>query len=237
MNYLTLLKNNDIHTPCFLINEGEIGELADKMKNALKKKWSNGIIGYSFKTNNLPWLVSFFKNKGFYAEVVSSDEFELALALGYPYDKIIFNGPVKQRKTFEDALRNGSIINIDSKRELMWLSECKSLIKDTTQIGLRVNFCIENHCDGESQCGKEDGRFGFSYEAGELQRAIEFLADEKISLSGLHMHCSSKTRSLNIYNAISNVASEIIDRYDLELSYVDIGGGYFGGLPDKPSFD
>ena len=51
------------------------------------------------------------------------------------------------------------------------------------------------------------------------------------------MHCSSKTRSQAIYDAITKKAAEIIKNYKLNLEYVDIGGGFFGGLPGKPSFD
>ncbi len=237
MNYTKLLKENNINTPCFLIDTEIIGELSDEITSALKKYWKNGIVGYSFKTNNLPWLISFFKEKGFYAEVVSSDEFDLALEMGYPCNKIIFNGPVKDKCTFEKALKNGSIVNIDSQRELMWLKNYDVQLRNEAAVGLRVNFCIEDYCRGESQCGDEDGRFGFSYERGELKKAIEFLKENQIKLNGLHLHCSSKTRSLNIYKAIANVAKKIIDEYGLDLNYVDIGGGYFGGLPDKPTFD
>ncbi len=236
MNYTAILKNNDVQTPCFVINEDIINRLSNEIELALKKRWKNGIIGYSFKTNNFPWLISFFKKKGFYAEVVSSDELDLALEMGYDYRNIIFNGPVKERSSFEKAVLNGAIVNIDSQRELLWLEKCTDSESDVN-VGLRVNFCLENYCNGESQCGEEDGRFGFSYETGGLEKAINFLKEKKITLKGLHLHCSSKTRSLNIYNAIATVASEIIDRYQLDLEYIDIGGGYFGGMPDKPSFD
>ena len=237
MNYSKLMKKNNISKPCFLINEEVITKLSNDIINALKKRWKNGIVGYSFKTNNFPGLISFFKNMGFYAEVVSSDEFELALGMGYSYNEIIFNGPVKDRITFEKAIENGSIVNIDSKRELLWLKELKSKVKERAKVGIRVNFCLENYCPGESQCGNDDGRFGFSYETGELNEALDFLKENGVKISGLHLHCSSKTRSLNIYNAISKVASEIIDKFKLDLDYVDIGGGFFGGLPEKPSFD
>ncbi len=237
MNYLKLLKENNFCTPCFLVQEDIINQLADDIEVALKSKWKNGIIGYSFKTNNFPWLLSFFKQKGYYAEVVSSDEFELAIAMGYAFDRIIFNGPVKERETFEKAVINGAIVNIDSKRELLWLKECYANAKVKTRVGLRVNFCLEKYCPNESQCGDEDGRFGFSYENGDLQSAIGFLRENNICISGLHLHCSSKTRSVRIYQAIATVAKEVIEKYNLDLDYVDIGGGYFGGLPDKPSFN
>ena len=227
--------SNEFKTPYFVVDTMILDGLIQSLRTSLVKYWKTGIIGYSFKTNNVPWIISYMKEKGMYAEVVSSDEFQLAKSLGYKTNQIIFNGPVKGKKEFIDGIENGAIVNIDSKRELEWLLECNKLCD--SMIGLRVNFCLEDYCPGETQCGKEDGRFGFSYETGELKNAILFLLEHKIPLSGLHLHCSSKTRSLNIYKAIAKVVAEIINVYNLKLKYIDIGGGYFGGVAGKPTFD
>ena len=229
--------SNEFKTPYFVVDTMVLDGLIQSLRTSLVKYWKTGIIGYSFKTNNVPWIISYMKEKGMYAEVVSSDEFQLAKSLGYTTNQIIFNGPVKEKKEFIDGIENGAIVNIDSKRELKWLLECNKLKLRDSMIGLRVNFCLEDYCPGETQCGKEDGRFGFSYETGELKDAILFLLEHKIPLSGLHIHCSSKTRSLNIYKAIAKVAAEIINGYNLKLKYIDIGGGYFGGVAGKPTFD
>ena len=228
---------SEIKTPYFLIDTAKIDELVNNTFSAINKKWQNAIIGYSFKTNNLPWIISYMKDKGLWAEVVSSDEYCLAKALGFEPSKIIFNGPVKEKKEFIEAIENNAIVNIDAKRELLWLLECDKESLKNAKIGLRVNFCIEEFCPSESQCGAEDGRFGFSYEQGELSKAINFLKEHNISLSGLHMHCSSKTRSLNIYQALSKMAVNIVEEFSLDLKFLDIGGGYFGGVPGKPSFE
>ena len=225
-----------IKTPCFVIRTEKLDELVESCLVNFHKIWKNGIVGYSFKTNNLPWLINYMKEKGMWAEVVSSDEYQLAKALGYKPDQIIFNGPVKGKNEFIEAVEERAVINIDSKRELLWLLECNPEKLGESNIGLRVNFCIEDFCPGESQCGSEDGRFGFSYEKQELKKAIDFLRYHGIPISGLHLHCSSKTRSLNIYNALANIASLIVNEYKLKLKYIDIGGGFFGGVAGKPTF-
>ena len=99
-----------------------------------------------------------------------------------------------------------------------------------------MNFCLEEFCPGESQGENEDGRFGFSYEKQELKKAIEFLVYHNIPLSGLHLHCSSKTRSVNVYKAIARITNQIVKEYKLNLNYIDIGGGFFGGVAGKPTF-
>lgn len=225
-----------ISTPYFLIRTEKVDILVEECLTSLRRIWSEGIAGYSFKTNNLPWIIKYMKEKGLWAEVVSSDEYQLAKVMGYEPSQIIFNGPVKGKEEFIEAVENGAIVNLDSKRELLWLLECDSTKIKQSIIGLRVNFCIEELCPGESQCGKEDGRFGFSYERNELQEAIKFLNSHNIPLSGLHLHCSSKTRSLNIYKAIALIASKIVSENRLELKYIDIGGGFFGGVFGKPNF-
>ncbi len=100
-----------------------------------------------------------------------------------------------------------------------------------------MNFDLEKYCPGHSQCGTEGGRFGFCYENGELLKAIESIQAKGIRIAGIHLHVSSKTRSLDIYDTISKLAVEIDKNYELQLDYVDVGGGFFGGLPDKPTFD
>lgn len=226
-----------IETPYYLIDSTSIESLVNDMMGSIRTRWKEGIIGYSFKTNNLPWIIDFMKSKGLWAEVVSSDEYHLAKLLGYDVSNIIFNGPVKGKNEFIESVQNGAIVNIDSKRELNWLNECDKTVLGNAHIGLRVNFCIEDYCPDESQCGREDGRFGFSYESEELYEAIRFLKDIGVSLSGLHLHCSSKTRSLNIYSAIARMTQAIVNEYNLSLQYIDIGGGFFGGMPGKPAFN
>src|SRR5690606_30016420 len=88
------------------------------LKAAFNKRYNKVIIGYSYKTNYIPRLCTIAKENGVYAEVVSEMELELALKLGYHYDKIIFNGPYKKESDLEKALLGGSIINLDSYYEL-----------------------------------------------------------------------------------------------------------------------
>lgn len=63
------------------------------------------------------------------------------------------------------------------------------------------------------------------------------LKENKVRISGIHLHTSSKSRGLDIYRAIAEIACKIKQEFKLELDYVDVGGGFFGGLPAKPQFD
>ena len=104
-----------------------------------------------------------------YAEVVSEEEYRLAQLIGVENNRIIYNGPIKTKQSFIEALENGSIVNIDSQREIEWLDD---VAIDKRNVGIRVNFDIEKMCLGQSQCADEGGRFGFCYENKEFHKAF-----------------------------------------------------------------
>lgn len=225
------MRYDHLETPCYVIDKRGLEEGIALLKTALETNWNNYIVGYSFKTNALPWALVQMKKAGFYAEVVSGDEYELAKRLGFAH--IIYNGPVKEKASFLEALKEGTIVNLDAGRELDWLEE--SGLREVT-VGLRVNFDLESVCPGETSSGADGGRFGFSYETGALAAAIGRLQRMGIKLSGLHLHASSRTRSVNIYRALARMACRLKREYDLRPDYIDIGGGYFGGMDNRPKF-
>ncbi len=226
---------NQYRTPYFLIDQDELESIVEELQAAIQLYWKNTIMGYSFKTNSLPWVVEFFRKKRFYAEVVSDDEYNLAMKMDYSKNMIIYNGIIKSKETFLEALENGCIVNLDSEREILWLMDTDT--EKHYSVGIRINFDLEQMCPEQSQCGNEGGRFGFCYENGEFARALAAIKQyQNIEVKGIHLHCSSKTRSLDIYRAVSFMACRIKREYQLDLDYVDIGGGFFGGLKDKPHF-
>lgn len=223
-------------TPYFLIDEKELEKNLLKLKEALNQNWDNFVIGYSFKTNALPRLLNYMKQKGCYAEVVSEDEYMLAEKMNYDKKKIICNGPVKGKETFLQAVSEGAVVNIDSSREIRWLEELEK--GRNYGIGIRVNFDLEHYCPGETSGGQEGSRFGFCYENGELEKAVKRIkAMGNIQIRGIHLHNSTKTRSVKVYKEISRMACKIAEEFPLALEYVDIGGGFFGGLENKPQFN
>lgn len=227
------MQNSEKKTPFFLIDEDFLDNNFQYLKESLESSWDNYIIGYSYKTNALPWVINHFKKLGCYAEVVSDDEYELAISIGVQKKHIIYNGIAKNKETFLEAIRNHAIVNVDADYEIDWLNE---LDKGDYSVGIRCNFDLESMCPGQTQCGEDGERFGFCYENGELKRAIERIEKTGVKVTGLHLHKSSKTRMPDIYRAIAEIAVKITREYQLSLSYIDIGGGFFGGLRTKPQF-
>lgn len=224
----------------------------DKLKNnyhrlnhAFKSRYENFIIGYSYKTNYIPYLCKELSKLGAYAEVVSRLEYDLAIYLGENPKRIIFNGPLKSKEDIFLALQNESIVNIDSLYEIEYVKEfARNHPNIVVSIGIRVNFDISE--DGKSilQEGYEVSRFGICVENGTFHHAISELKEEaNIRITGLHGHFSTRKRTVESYRRKTKVLCQLAKQYiDESLEFIDIGGGIYGELPksfqiDAPSFD
>ncbi len=224
--------------PFYRIKEKELLYDIGLLRDSLTENWGNFVMGYSFKTNSLPWLLSYLRTQGFYAEVVSAEEYGLAHRLGYPGRNIIYNGPIKDKKIFEAVLIAGGYVNLDSSQELTWMEELSALYPAREfSAGLRVNCDIASLCPGEELVEAEGGRFGYCFENGVLEAAIKRLsALPNVKVAGLHLHSSTQSRTVQVYGALAGMAVRIAQEYGLSLAYVDMGGGYFGGRSDKPDY-
>ncbi len=236
-----------MNTPYYYIKEKDLLFDIELLENSLKKYWGNYIMGYSVKTNSLPWLLKYLQKKGFFAEVVSDTEYDLALKLGYNDDTVIYNGPIKDKQVFFKVLENEGYVNLDSNYELDWLEEryaCNSketciggALQKEYAVGLRVNCDISSLCPDEVLVEEDGGRFGYCYENGSLSLAIDRLkALPNVKIAGIHLHSSTQSRSVKVYAALAKMAVKLAKEYDLSLEYVDMGGGYFGGRTDKPDY-
>lgn len=225
------------HSLYYLIKEGELNKDIELLRGALRDNWGdNSIMGYSVKTNSLPWLLNHLRKEGFYAEVVSDSEYDLARRLGYDADKIIYNGPIKDRAVFKQVIKDGGIVNLDSNYELDWLEEM-SASSMAIKVGIRINADIASLSPNEELLEEDGGRFGYCLENGTVAQVVERIKSmPNVKLSGLHLHSSTKSRSVEVYGALAKLAVNVARDYNLDVEYIDMGGGYFGGRDDMPNY-
>ena len=225
------------HSLYYLIKESELNKDIELLRGALRDNWGdNSIMGYSVKTNSLPWLLNHLRKEGFYAEVVSDSEYDLARRLGYDADKIIYNGPIKDRAVFKQVIKDGGIVNLDSNYELDWLEEMSDSSM-AIKVGIRINADIASLSPNEELLEEDGGRFGYCLENGTVAQVIERIKSmPNVKLSGLHLHSSTKSRSVEVYGALAKLAVNVARDYNLDVEYIDMGGGYFGGRDDMPNY-
>ncbi len=212
---------------------------------AFSQRYPRVVVGYSYKTNYLPYICRLARNAGAYAEVVSRLEADLALRIGCPPEEIIFNGPVKRGEDIELALERGMILNLDTSRELARVMDyARRQPGEAIGIGLRLNIpLIDEEGKSHLQEGMAVGRFGFSPDA-LAEAARQLRKQPNIRVHSLHGHVSSTSRSLWVYRTIVNTLADAAAHYFPEtIEYLDIGGGFFGrrvpamGLTDSPTYD
>ena len=230
----------------FLFDLEKLKDNYSKMLSAFSSRYSNFIIGYSYKTNYLPALIKEMSELGAYAEVVSKLEYDLALKIGVKPNKIIFNGP---HKTYEDialALKGNSIINLDSFYEIELVR--KYVLQNNNRqykVGLRVNFDLSVNGISPLQGGFKQSRFGFCVRNGNLEKALNELKQiTNLTVVGFHGHSSTSVRSLEVFGKITQKVCDLSKEYLADsLEYLDVGGGFFGNVPvemnlkNVPSFD
>lgn len=221
-----------MQTPYFTIHEPLLDENIQAFLTGLDEVWDNSRLAYSVKTNSLPWILKKMRSKSVMAEVVSDEEYDLALQCGYDDADIIFNGPIKGERFLRRALQHGAIVNLDSKADIELAK--RHATKDSL-IGIRLNVPVSCFDPEDVEYTTEGFRFGFAEHGDGLESVLRELGGVAHAKLGLHLHCNSVTRSLGVYRAIARFAAQIIEEHGLDIAFIDIGGGFFGGVEGKPS--
>lgn len=226
-NYNELSKLAEKYGSSFYILDSEkFAENYDKMLLAFRTYYLDTYIAYSYKTNYIPKLCKIVNEKGGYAEVVSGMEMNVAVnTVKVDPFNIYFNGPYKQHKVFEMALRSGVHINIDSEIEAEQVIKCA-----------KENLCNE-YCVGV-RCALDIGqdvpsRFGLDFDSGDLIHVINKLNEcENVKVNGLHIHLPF--RELSSFSKRMNALERILSVLECrDFDYISVGGGYKGELSSE----
>ena len=234
-------------SPFYLLNNQTFIDNFDNITKAFKSGYEKFIIGYSYKTNYTPYLCNIIKQKAGFAEVVSRLEYDLALKIGNDPKEIIFNGPVKHYCDIETALKNRSIVNLDSQPEVEYVNKYAESNPDKQiKIGIRININLSDSAGlSHIQANLKVGRFGFSSQKEDIEKLINDLAKNKnVTVHSLHGHTSSMDRSTWCYEVITKTLCSIAEQYFYDtIEYINIGGGIYGYIPPEfrfaqtPTFD
>lgn len=204
-----------------------------RMQQAFTRHYPHVVIAYSYKTNYLPALCQTLHEAGAYAEVVSRLEYDLAIKLGVPRERIVFNGPLKREQDLVYALAGKSLVNLDCMSELdTVLDYAHRYPQQEVCVGLRVNFDLSEDGVSPLQEGFPVSRFGFCLENGDFLEALQELQSmPNIRVVGLHGHFSTN-RSLRVYERITQTLCQLANTYLRDsLRFIDVGGGMYGCMP------
>jgi diaminopimelate decarboxylase len=110
----------DFQTPLYVVNKQRLRKDYTRFVESFRALYPRVELGYSYKTNPLPGVIRALHEAGALAEVISHFELWLALRLGVPPHRIIFNGPAKTPGALEDAIRRIGCQHRRLARSICW---------------------------------------------------------------------------------------------------------------------
>ncbi|MCA9803250.1 MAG: alanine racemase [Cyanobacteria bacterium HKST-UBA02] len=210
-------------SPLFVTSEERLRSNIRLIKKAFSTRYGKVIHGWSYKTNYLSAVCNILHQEGSYAEVVSRFEYEKARHLGVPADRIIFNGPNKQRPILERAITEGARIHVDHLDELKLIETIARERNIVVPLSLRLNF--------DTGYTELWSRFGFNIESGQAHYAARLIAlSQHLRLTGLHSHIGTFVLEPRAYaeqvRIMCKFMREIESSQDVEIDSLDLGGGF-----------
>ncbi|NNG03138.1 MAG: hypothetical protein HKM95_03445 [Inquilinus sp.] len=212
----------DHGTPTHVASKRRLLDNCERVSSVFGAALHDCEVFYSYKTNCVPGLLRLIHDQGIGAEVISPYELWLAIELGLPGRRIIYNGPHKSKESLGLAIGNDlKLINADSMSDLMAIAEVCRTIGRSANIGLRL-------------CPRRgwNAQFGFQMHNGEAAAGLRFIAENEavLKLKGIHLHLGSQIGDRSVFGHALDEAlafmSETGAMADGRIEYLDLGGGY-----------
>jgi diaminopimelate decarboxylase len=212
-------------SPLFVVSEARLRQEYQALVRALRSRYPSTELAYSYKTNYIEAVRAVFHDEGAAAEVVSGLEYDLALRVGVPGHRIIFNGPYKTEAELRRAVKDRAWVNVDSFDELALLDDIARGEGRRTAVGVRVTAAVGDH---------PWEKFGFSLEAGLADEACRRVAASRyLRLAGLHVHLGTDLPEPDTFGTLLALVLPLMARaerrYGVSWKVLDLGGG----LPNR----
>ena len=211
-------------TPFYLYSENQIKENYIKFSNTFRK--TNPLICFAVKSNSNLSILRSLGKLGAGMDVVSGGELLKALKAGIKANKIVFSGVGKTEEELKIAINKKILlINCESESEAKIINKIAKKLNKKVSIGFRLNPNIDAKTHKKISTGKADNKFGISIKNFSVFfKEIEKL--ENINLETLSVHIGSQILTDVPYKKVLSILSKLIKNLDLNLKFVDLGGGF-----------
>jgi len=222
LSVINIAKKN--RTPFYLYSKNQLKENYSKFVNVFKK--INPLICFAAKSNSNLTILRTLGKLGAGADVVSGGELLKALKAGISANKIVFSGVGKNEEELKIAIsKKILLINCESENEAILINKIARKLNKTVAIGFRLNPNIDAKTHNKISTGKADNKFGISIKNFSIFfREINKL--KNIKLEALSVHIGSQILNDTPYKKVLKILSKLIKDLNLNLKYIDLGGGF-----------
>jgi diaminopimelate decarboxylase len=224
-------------TPLYVADEQRIRERYRRFLRAFAERWPDVRVHYALKANSNMAVVKVLQSEGAGADVSSEIELRIALNVGIPGDRMVFNGNYKNSRELELAISNDVLINVDSFQELEAIDRIARRLGKRARIGFRINPDVRADTHPYIAVGLRESKFGFDVASGQALAAYARAKGmSSVEILGIHANVGSQILDVAPFEEeaekIMALVSEVKEKFDIDIRFVDLGGGI--GIPYKP---
>lgn len=222
-------------TPLFVLDEGDFrGRAAD-----FATAFAGADVHYASKAFLCGQVARWIADDGLHLDACSGNELAVALAAGFPAERIALHGNNKSLVELQLAVDAGIghvvVDSFDEIDRLVPLAEAKG---SPVSVLIRTTVGIEAHTHEFIATAHEDQKFGFSLATGDaLTAAVRVIREPALHLAGLHSHIGSQIFDTAGFEAAAHrvvgLLGQIHQATGEVLEELNLGGGFgIAYLPD-----
>lgn len=218
-------------TPLYVYDEATIRGRCQALRAAFAARWPNTIVAYAGKAYLSLALCRILLAEGLALDAVSLGELRIALAAGFPAQRIHLHGNFKPPAELAAALTLGvDRVVVDSLDELDEVEALARAQGRRTAIWLRLCPDVETQTHAAIQTGHAASKFGLDEASGAADEAARrATASEWLDLAGLHAHAGSQlldsAAPARVTTFLCDFAARLRERYGAAIRELSPGGG------------
>jgi diaminopimelate decarboxylase len=215
-------------TPAYVLDEDDLRARCRDFAAA----FAGADVYYAGKSFLCKAVVKIIHEEGLFLDVCTGGELAVALAAGFPAERMGFHGNNKSMAELSRAVEAGvGRIIVDSLDEIDRLTSLANETGKRPSVLLRVTVGVEAHTHEFIATAHEDQKFGFSLAGGAAFVAAAKIIDEGVlDLKGLHSHIGSQIFDTSGFEVaarrVLELQAQIRDARGIELPELDLGGGF-----------
>jgi diaminopimelate decarboxylase len=197
-------------------------------------------VAYASKAFLCLAMAKLVNEEGLSLDVATGGELHVALAAGFPAERILFHGNNKSEAEIIAAITAGvGIVVADSFLEIERLER----LGFPGRVFIRATPGVEAHTHEYIETGTDRSKFGFSVSRGDALAAVRRVVDSPtLTFGGIHCHIGSQVFRLDSCAKAAAVVVAFADECEREtgatVSVLNLGGGLGARyIPSDPEMD
>ena len=225
----TVALAGEFGTPLYVFDEATLRGRCAEYRDEFARRYADSLVVYACKAFVNRALAQLFREEGLGLDVASGGELAVGRSVGFPMERVYFNGNNKSREELEMAVRWGvGRVVVDNSHELSMLQEVAARARKVQDVLLRVSPGVDPHTHAYVATGVVDSKFGFPLAQAE-EAVVRAMDSSALRLLGMHFHIGSQLFDLEPYRKaigiVLDLAADMKARHGFALTELSTGGG------------